>query len=107
MDLFVHYQTELLFGVLLNLLMTFGFGFYKVMNLSYDQTVILMERYPVRPNYLKVITLWFIPFAGTLYIFRELMRLQAHIRCGGGVYEYLEAKLKYDYAKQQGGDSGY
>ncbi len=104
MDLVAHYQTELLFGILLNLLMTFGFGFYKVMNLSYDQTVILMERYPVRPNYLKVLALWFLPYVGTLYIFRELYVLQGYLRAGEGVYGYLEAKLKADYAKEGNSD---
>jgi hypothetical protein len=106
MEWLVAYQMELLFGVLLNLLMTFGFGFYKVMNLSFDQTVILMERYPVRPNYLKVLSLWFLPYAGTLYIFRELWYLQGYIRAGQGVYGYLEAKLKADYAKE-GERDGY
>lgn len=95
------WQAELTFGILLNLAMTFGFGFYKVMNLSYAQTVALMEKYPVKPSYVKVAALWLIPFAGTFYIFRELLLLQRVISGGGGVYEYLEVKLSNDYARQR------
>lgn len=94
------YKSEIAFGILLNLFMTFGFGFYKVMNLNYQQTVYLMEKYPVKANYAKVLFLWFVPFVGTVYIFKELIDLQKQIGIGKGVYEYLENKLKKDYAKE-------
>lgn len=94
------WRSELMFGILLNLAMTFGFGFYKVFNLNYAQTVALMERYPVKPSYLKIAALWLIPFAGTVYIFRELLFLQRFLAAGQGVYEYLEARLARDFARQ-------
>lgn len=97
---YVAYQSEIAFGILLNLAMTFGFGAYKVMNLNYDQTVVLMDKYPVKPSYFKIAILWFVPFLGTVYIFRELMALQKEISAGAGVYEYLEKKLQKDYAKE-------
>lgn len=95
------WRSELMFGIILNLAMTFGFGFYKVMNLKYEQTVTLMERYPVRPSYFKIAALWLVPFAGVVYIFRELLLLQRFISAGEGVYEYLEERLSRDYAKQE------
>lgn len=103
MSALMRWESELMFGVLLNLAMTFGFGLYKVMNLNSEQTMALMERYPVKPNYLKVAVLWLLPFAGTVYIFRELLFLQRFIAVGQGVYEYLEARLERDWARQKHG----
>ncbi|MDR3347931.1 MAG: hypothetical protein LBN32_04880 [Helicobacteraceae bacterium] len=92
----------LLFGVLLNIVMTFAFGLYKTLNLNYDQMITLLKRYPVKTNPLKLIVLWFVPYAGVCYIFHELFVLQRVIRRGGRVYDYLEAKLRAEHLKQKG-----
>lgn len=94
------YEQEIAFGILLNIAMIFGFGIYKAKNLDYAQMRDLMEKYPVRTSALRVMFLWFVPFVGTIYTFKELIDLQKQISIGNGVYEYMENKLKREYAKK-------
>ena len=88
----------LLFGVVMNFLLTFAFGIYKSLNLNYEQTVQLMEKYPVKTNNIKLLTLWFVPWVGSLYVFWELGRLQRYLNAGFTVYDYIEEKLKKQMA---------
>ncbi|MGP1561268.1 MAG: hypothetical protein ACTTIC_04180 [Helicobacteraceae bacterium] len=102
MDLIYQNVNVLLLGILMNLLLTFAFGIYKVFNLSYAQTVLLMEKYPVKTKYAKLFALWLVPWAGVLYIFWDITLLQRFINKGLGVFEYLEYKLKKEYERQNG-----
>ena len=92
---------DLAFGVVLNIIMTFGFGLYKTLNVSIDEMLSLLERYPIKPNYLKVVALWLVPYAGVCYIFHQLYLLQRAFAEGRNMQQYLEAKLSGDYAKQK------
>lgn len=84
----------LLFGIAMNLALTFGFGIFKVLNLSFEQTTQLMQSYPAKTNMFKLWFLWLVPWAGFVYIFYEIFILQRFINSGRGVYEYLEYKLQ-------------
>ena len=92
------YEGVLLFGVIMNFLLTFAFGIYKSLNLNYEQTVRLMEKYPVKSNNTKLMMLWFLPWVGVAYVFLELSRLQKYLNRGQTVYEYIEKKLQEQMA---------
>ncbi len=91
----------IVFGIIMNLGLTFGFGIYKAFNLTYNQTVTLMEKYPVKTKSGKLVILWIIPWLGVGYIFYELLTVQRYINSGLSVYDYIEHKLQREYARQQ------
>jgi len=91
----------LIFGIIMNLGLTFGFGFYKAFNLSYNQTVTLMEQYPVRTKTGKMVVLWVVPWLGVGYIFYELLAVQKYINNGLSIYDYIEHKLQRELARQE------
>lgn len=100
--LFIEYNsTVLIFGIVMNLVLTFGFGIYKAMNLNYNQTVVLMDKYPVKTKTGKLFFLWLIPWLGVGYIFYELITLQRYLNNGFTVYDYIEYKLQREYQRQQ------
>ncbi len=91
-----------IFGICMNIALTFGFGFYKTLNLNYQQTVVLMDKYPVKTKTSKLLALWFLPWLGVGYIFYEVIILQKYINSGFKVYDYLEHKLQREFEKQNG-----
>ncbi|MCV6608652.1 MAG: hypothetical protein OIF32_10595 [Campylobacterales bacterium] len=91
----------LLFGIVMNLGLTFGFGIYKAMNLSYNQTVVLMDKYPVKTKSGKLVFLWVVPWLGVGYIFYELLIVQKYINNGLTVYDYIEHKLQREFKRQE------
>lgn len=94
MEFFEEYQNALMFGIVLNFVTTFGFGIYKAVNLTEEQMKGLMSKYQPRDDMKKIILLWFIPYVGFLYVFKEVWKLQRFINEGLGVYEYVEQTLK-------------
>ena len=74
--------------------------FIKVLNLDFQQTAILMQKYPVKTNYIKLWSLWLVPWIGSIYVFVEIIFLQSFINKGFGVFEYLEYKLQKNTQKQ-------
>jgi hypothetical protein len=94
------YQLELAFGVLLNVLLSLGFGLYKFYNVDFSQMTKLIYRYPIKPNYVKTIAFWLLPYARTCQIFYELYTLQKTIDKGKSVYDYIENKLSKEFARQ-------
>lgn len=92
----------IVFGICMNILLTFGFGIYKTFNLNYEQTVVLMDKYPVKTKTFKLLILWFLPWFGVGYIFYELITVQRYINNGLRVYDYLEHKLQREFEKQNG-----
>ncbi|MDR1912554.1 MAG: hypothetical protein LBQ52_09470 [Helicobacteraceae bacterium] len=99
-QILIDYQYELAFGVLLNFAMSFGFGIYKIFNVDFMSIAKLMDRYPIKPNYLKTVVLWFVPYFGACVVFYELFILQKAINRGKTVYEYMEDKISREYARQ-------
>ena len=91
----------LLFGIVMNLGLTFGFGIYKAMNLSYNQTVVLMDKYPVKTKSGKLVVLWVVPWLGVGYIFYELLIVQRYLNNGMSVYDYIEHKLQREFKRQE------
>ncbi|MDR2905402.1 MAG: hypothetical protein LBU73_05580 [Helicobacteraceae bacterium] len=96
------YNAEITFGVALNFAMFIGFGMYKAVNLDFFQVSKLLDRYPVRTDYIKTLFLWLFPFAGTCYVLYQIYVLQTRYLNGGkSVYDYLEFKMSHDYAKEE------
>jgi hypothetical protein len=91
----------ILFGIVMNLGLTFGFGIYKAMNLSYNQTVVLMDKYPVKTKSGKLVVLWVVPWLGVGYIFYELITVQKYLNNGLTVYDYIEHKLQRELQRQE------
>lgn len=89
------YQSFLAFGILVNIIATIGFGIYKSANISQDQALHLITRYSVKPNTVKIIALWLVPFAGFLYVFLEVLKLQTtYLNKGSTVFQYVEDNFK-------------
>ncbi|MDR2152931.1 MAG: hypothetical protein LBO72_08920 [Helicobacteraceae bacterium] len=100
-QILLSYESELIFGVLLNIAMIFGFGLYKALNVDIMQMTELISRYPIKPNYIKTIAVLFTPYIGSCYVFYELFILQKTINRGKTVYDYLEKKIIKEYARQR------
>jgi len=95
MDFFEQYQDLISLGIVLNLASTFGFGFYKTMNISEDQAMYLVQKYEAKIGLPKLIAMWFVPFYGFLYILKEVLKLQfTYLNKGQSVFNYLEDNLK-------------
>ncbi|MDR0664813.1 MAG: hypothetical protein LBF86_04745 [Helicobacteraceae bacterium] len=95
------YQNELIFGVLLNIALTLGFGLYKAFNVDIMEVTKLIDRYPIAPNYVKTILLLLTPYIGSCYVFYELFMLQKTINRGKTVYDYIENKIVKEYARRR------
>lgn len=95
MDFFDQYKDMIALGILLNLVSTFGFGFYKTLSLSEDQAMYLVDKYKAKAAFSKLMMMWFIPFYGFSYVLKEVWRLQfAYINKGYTVFNYIEDNLK-------------
>lgn len=94
------YQELLLFGVVMNLVTTIGFGVYKSYNLKYEQMVYLVQTYPAKTNIVKILSFWFVPYMGFLFVFKDVLSLQNYLNGGRTVFEYVEDRLKAETAKQ-------
>ncbi len=95
MELFEQYQDTIALGIFLNLVSTFGFGFYKTLCLNEDEAVYLVEKYQAKVGISKLLTMWLLPFYGFLYVAKEIWKLQfAYINKGLSVFNYLEDNLK-------------
>jgi len=100
-------ENLMLFGVLLNLMSTIGFGIYKSFNLNSEQMEYLMEKYPVRNSAIKLAIYWFVPYLGYFLVFKDILLLQKYIRHEYSVFDYIEDKLKkevYSYNKNERND---
>jgi len=108
MNEFIGFITQneniILFGILLNLFATIGFGIYKSFNLNSEQMEYLMQKYPVKNSTIKLAIYWFIPYLGYLLVLKDVILLQKYIKNGYFVFDYLEDKLKqeiYSYNKNE------
>jgi hypothetical protein len=95
------YQNDLIFGVLLNIALTFGFGLYKLFNVDIMRMTELIDRYPIKQNHIKTLAILLTPYLGCCYVFYELYILQKTINSGKSVYDYIEKKIAKEYARQQ------
>lgn len=86
--------TLCILGIIMNVLITFGFGIYKALNLSGKQARMLFEKYPIKTNMMRLSLMWLVPWLGFIYVFYEISILQRVLNSGKGVYEYLEYKLQ-------------
>jgi len=106
-DLMNQNENVILFGVLLNLVSTIGFGIYKSFNLNSEQMEYLMEKYPVRNSAIKLAAYWFIPYLGYFLVFKDVLLLQKYLKHEYSVFDYIEDKLKkeiYSYNENKGND---
>ena len=95
------YKGWLLFGVVLNFTFTIGYGVYKSLNLSYEDTLYLMQKYPMQDNTVKLLFIWAVPFLGFVYVLVDVVKLQLYLNHGKRVYDYIEDKLRKAYAKRE------
>jgi hypothetical protein len=84
----------LLYGIIINFLSTFGYSFYKYMNINEDDMMRLITKYPQEDKTIKMLFMWFVPFVGFVYVFFEVWKLQQFLNKGYTVYEYIEFKLE-------------
>jgi hypothetical protein len=95
MDFFEQYQDTIALGIFLNLVTTFGFGFYKTMNIKEDEAMYLVQKYQANAQFAKLVLMWFIPFYGFLHVLKEVLKLQfSYINKGLSVFNYIEDNLK-------------
>ena len=95
MELFEQYQDTIALGIFLNLVSTFGFGFYKTLCLSEEEAMYLVETYRARAEFARLLLMWFMPFYGFLFVAKEVWKLQIHyINKGLTVFNFLEDNLK-------------
>jgi len=95
MEYLDQYNEIIAIGILLNITTTFGFGFYKSLSISEEEAIYLVEKYQAKAGLAKLVLLWFVPFAGFLYVFKEVVKLQfAYINRGLTVFNYIEDNLK-------------
>ncbi|MDR2638268.1 MAG: hypothetical protein LBC09_00340 [Helicobacteraceae bacterium] len=95
------YENEMIFGILLNIALTLGFGLYKLLNVDIFEMTKLIDRYPIKPNHIKTLAILLTPYIGSCYVFYELYILQKTINSGKSVYDYIEKKVLKEYARQQ------
>jgi len=96
--LVTEYAELWLFGILLNLIFTIGFGIYKTFNLDSKQMEYLIDKYKVKDNTLKIVFYWGVPFAGYLSVLKDVVILQRYLKHGFSVFDYVEDKLKRETA---------
>jgi hypothetical protein len=94
------YHNLVLFGILLNFISTIGFGIYKSFNLNQEQILNLMDQYPVKSNTVRMLAMWLIPFLGYFTVLRDILLVQRYFKHGKNVYDFIEDKLKKEYARQ-------
>ena len=100
-------ENLMLFGVLLNLMSTIGFGIYKSFNLNSEQMEYLMEKYPVKNSAIKLAAYWFMPYLGYFLVLKDVLLLQKYLKHEYSVFDYIEDKLKkevYSYNKNERND---
>ena len=94
-------QNILLFGILINLISTLGFGFYKSLQLNSKQIDYLMQTYKAKDDLTKLLMYWFIPYYGYSMVFKDVILLQRYFNKGFTVFDYVEDKLKQQSAKSK------
>ena len=99
--LLVENENFLLFGIVVNFVATFGFGLYKSMSLEPEESLYLIENYPVKTNFTKLLFYWFIPYLGYCLALKETCILQNYIKNGKTTFDFLEDKLKAETKKNQ------
>lgn len=92
------YEYILLYGIVVNFIATLGYGAYKAVNVEPEKIMGLIERYPPKDETVKLISLWFIPFLGFIYVFKEVWILQKFLNKGFGVIDYIEFRLKQQHS---------
>ena len=95
MEFFDQYQDTIALGILLNIISTFGFGFYKSMCIKEDEAMYLVQKYQSNAKLSRLTLMWLVPFYGFLHIAKEVLKLQfVYINKGLSVFNYLEDTLK-------------
>ena len=95
MEFFDQYQDTIALGIFLNIVSTFGFGFYKSLCIKEEEAMYLVQKYQASAQFSRLALMWFIPFYGFLHVAKEILKLQfAYINKGLSVFNYLEDNLK-------------
>lgn len=92
------YKNIIMFGILMNLIFTVGFGIYKSMNLDSKQMSYLMDKYKTKNNPVKILAYWFLPFFGYAMVLKDILLLQKYLKNGFSVFDYVEDRLKKEKA---------
>ena len=99
--LLIENENFLLFGIIINFFATFGFGIYKSINLNAEESLYLMENYPVKTNFFKLLLYWFVPYLGYFSALKETWILQNYIKNGKTTFDFIEDKLKAEIEKDR------
>ena len=64
------------------------------------QQVYLVQTYPSKTNIIKILSFWFVPYLGFLFVFKDVLALQRYLNGGRTVFEYVEDRLKAETAER-------